>query len=140
MVEHNSGLNAGDAAGRIDFENPRHVLGKIEDDRDVAALPGKRCAAAAAEQRRPELTAQRDSGKNIVVIARQHDADRNLPVVGAVGRVERAAALIEADFAADPFSPEPSPDLTASTFADFDLAACASSTNLSAITGLSSIR
>ena len=26
VVEHDSGLNAGNAAGRIDFENPRHVL------------------------------------------------------------------------------------------------------------------
>ena len=47
-VEHDSGLYAGDAAGRIDFEDPRHVLGKIEDDGNVAALSGERRAAAAA--------------------------------------------------------------------------------------------
>jgi hypothetical protein len=59
-VEHDSGLYAGDAAGGIDFENPRHVLGKIEDDGDVAALAGERRAGAAAEERRAELAAERD--------------------------------------------------------------------------------
>ena len=76
-------------------------FGEIEDDGDVAALPGKRCATAAAKQRRAELTAERDRGKNIVGIARKYDSDRNLAVVGAVGRVERAAAAVKADFAAE---------------------------------------
>jgi hypothetical protein len=39
-VEDDSGLYAGDAAGGIDFENARHVLGEIENDGDVAALAG----------------------------------------------------------------------------------------------------
>ena len=97
-VEHDSGLHAGDAAGGIDFENPRHVLGEIEDDGDVAALAGERCAAAAAEQRRAELAAERDRGQNIVGVAGKHDADGNLAVVGAVGGVESASAAVEADF------------------------------------------
>jgi hypothetical protein len=100
-VEHDSGLYAGDAADRIDFENPRHVFGKIEDDRDVAALSGQGCAGATAEQRRAELAAECDSGFNIVSVAREHDADRNLAVVGAVGGVESAGAPVEADLAAD---------------------------------------
>ena len=100
-VEHDSGLYAGDAAGGIDFENPRHVFGKIEDDGDVAALSGQRRASAAAEQRRAELAAERDRGLNIVVIAREHYADRNLAVVGAIGGVESAGAAVEADFTVD---------------------------------------
>ena len=50
VVENDAGLHAGDAAGGIDLENPRHVLGEVEDDGDVAALAGERGAAAAAEQ------------------------------------------------------------------------------------------
>ena len=100
IVEHDSGLHAGDAAGGIDFENPRHVLGKIEDDGDVAALAGERRAAAAAEQRRAELAAEGDRGQNVVGIAGEHDADGNLAVVGAVGRVESACAAVETDFSA----------------------------------------
>ena len=81
IVEDDSRLHAGDAAGGIDFENPRHVLGEIEDDGDVAALPSQRRAAAAAKQRSAELTAQRDSGENIIIVAREHYSDRNLAVV-----------------------------------------------------------
>ena len=85
----------------IDFENPRHVFGKIEDDGDVAALSGERRAGAAAEQRSAELAAECDRGLNIVGIAREHDADGNLAVVRAVGGVESAGAAVETDFAFD---------------------------------------
>jgi hypothetical protein len=40
MVEDDSGLDAGDAAGGIDFEDTVHVLREIEDYRDIAALSG----------------------------------------------------------------------------------------------------
>jgi hypothetical protein len=101
MVEHDPGLYAGDAAGRIDFKNPRHVFGEVEDDGDVAALSGERRAAAAAEQRRAELAAERNGRKNIVGITGENYADGNLAVIGAVGGVESAAAAVEADFTAN---------------------------------------
>ena len=105
-VEHDSGLYAGDAAGGIDFENPRHVFGKIEDDGDVAALAGERCAAAAAEKRRAEIAAERDRCENIVGVAGKHYADGNLAVVGAVGGVESASAAVEPDVLREASSPE----------------------------------
>src|SRR5437660_1534702 len=40
-VEDDAGLNARDAALRIDFENPRHVLRKVENDRGVTTLSGE---------------------------------------------------------------------------------------------------
>src|SRR5580693_7905781 len=84
-VEHDSGLHTGDAARGIDLENLIHVAGKIEDDGDVAALSGERGAAAAAEQRRIEFTAERDCGDYVVNVAGKNYADRNLAVVGTVG-------------------------------------------------------
>jgi hypothetical protein len=39
-IKDDSGLHAGDAAGGIDFKNPRHVLREIENYGDVAALSG----------------------------------------------------------------------------------------------------
>jgi hypothetical protein len=69
MVEHDSGLYAGDAACGIDFEDPRHVPGEIEDDGDVAALSGQGRAAAAAEQGRTEPAAEGDRGLNVVSVA-----------------------------------------------------------------------
>src|SRR5580658_6464329 len=97
-VEHDSGLHAGNAPGGIDFEDPRHVFGKIEDDGDVAALSGERRASAATEQRGAELAAECDRGLNIVPVAREHYADRNLAVVGAVGGIESTSAAVETNF------------------------------------------
>jgi hypothetical protein len=98
MVEHDSGLYARDVAGGINFEDLRHVLRKIEDDGDIAALSGEGRAAAAAEKWRAELTAERDGGLNVVGIAREHDSDGDMAVVGTVSRVESTAPAVEADF------------------------------------------
>src|SRR5580698_2420064 len=78
MVEHDSGLHAGDAAGGIDFENPGHVFGEIENDGDIAALAGERGASSAAKQRRAEFAAARNCRENIVGISGEHDADGDL--------------------------------------------------------------
>ena len=40
-VEDDAGFDARDAALRIDFEDARHVLRKVEDDRGVTALSGE---------------------------------------------------------------------------------------------------
>jgi hypothetical protein len=96
IIEHYSGLHAGNAAGGIDFKNPCHVFGEIENDGDVATLAGERCTPTAAEQRRAKLAAQRDCGANVIGIAWEHHADRNLPVVGTIRSVESAASTIEA--------------------------------------------
>ena len=126
-IEHDPGLHAGDAALGIDLENLRHVLGKIEHDGNVAALAGEGGAASAAE-----LVAHRIGGRGPMVARTssasrgEHNADRNLAVVGAVSGVEGARAAIKADFAANSLSSrfrQPK----ASTCAD--LAACASSAN-----------
>jgi hypothetical protein len=115
-IEHDSRLHAGEPVGGIDFENPRHVLREIENDGDVAALAGERCAASAAEQRSAELAAERDRGQNIFGIARKHDADGNLAIVGAVGGVESASATVEADIIANSIADvTPNPALNLST-------------------------
>jgi hypothetical protein len=100
-VEHDSGLYTGDAAAGIDFENARHVLGKIQNDGDVAALSGEGGASATAKKRRAKFAAERDGRENILGVARKNDSNRNLAVVGAIRRVEGARARVEANFAAD---------------------------------------
>ena len=84
----------------IDFENVRHVLRKVEDDGGVAALSGEGSAASAGEQRSAMVAAQGDGGEYVFLVARYYDSDRNLAIVGAVGGIEGAAALIEADLSA----------------------------------------
>jgi hypothetical protein len=101
VVENYSGLDAGEAAGGIDFENAGHVFGEIEDDGDIAALTGEGGAGAAAEEWGSVLAAKGHGGDDIVGISGKNDADGDLAVVGAVGGVEGAGAGIEADVAAE---------------------------------------
>src|SRR5438876_7626672 len=100
MVENYTGLHPSDAARWIDLQNLRHVLGEIQHDSNIAALPGKRSSAAAAEDGRAEFPRQRNSRDHIIGIAGQHDSDRYLAIVRSVSGIKRAAARVEAHFAA----------------------------------------
>src|SRR5262249_40608192 len=77
------------------------VLRQVHDDGHVAALAGEAGAAAAREDRRAVRPAHLHGGLDIVRVAGNDDANRHLPVVGGVGGVERAAAGIETNFAAN---------------------------------------
>ena len=100
MVENYTGLHPSDAARWIDLQNLRHVLGEIQHDSNIAALPGKRSSAAAAEDGRAEFPRQRNSRDHIISVAGQHDSDWHLTIIRPVSGVERAAARVEAHFAA----------------------------------------
>ena len=100
MIENDSRLNSGNSPRRIDLEDIRHVLAEIEHYGDVAALSGERGSAAAAENGRAIFASQRDSREDIVDIARNNYSDRNLAVVGPIGGVEGAAAVVKAHFPA----------------------------------------
>jgi hypothetical protein len=99
-VEDNTGLHPREFPIRIDFEDLVHVLREIEHYRDVAALPGQARTGAARQNGSPVLFARRNRGNHIFGIARYHQADRNLAVIGTVRCVESAAAAIETDFPA----------------------------------------
>jgi ribosomal protein S18 len=86
---------------RIQFENLVQVLGKIYDDGDVAALAGEAGATASRKDRSAIAAGQRHGLDHIFNRSGNDDADWDLAVVGAISRVESAAALIEADFASD---------------------------------------
>jgi hypothetical protein len=101
VIEHDAGLYASDAAPGIDLKNAGHVLGEIQHDGDVAALPGERGSGPTAEQGRTEFATNRNCGEDVVGIARKNYADRDLAVVGAVGGVEGAAAVVKANVAAN---------------------------------------
>ena len=100
-IEDDAGLNAGEFLAGVKLENLIHVLGEIEDDSDVAGLAGQACASAAGENRGTEFSTGGDGGDDVVGIARDHQANGNLTVVGGVGGKEGAAAAVEADFAVD---------------------------------------
>jgi hypothetical protein len=45
--------------------------------------------------------AERDCGDDIIIIFGKHDPDRHLAIIGPIGGVQCAAAIIETDFAGD---------------------------------------
>ena len=77
------------------------VLREVDQHRRVAALAGEARAPAAQDDRRPVLAADAVDLDELVHVARDDDADRRHPVVRGVGRVEGAAAGVEADLALD---------------------------------------
>jgi len=100
IIENDSGFDAGYAARGIDFENTCHVFREIHDDGGIATLSGKRCSATAGEQWGAVVAAQGNGGEHVFFVARNYDADRNLPVIGTVGGIDGAAARVEANLAA----------------------------------------
>jgi hypothetical protein len=100
VVEHDPGLDARRPRGRVDLEDARQVAARVEDDRGVAGLAGQARARAAREDRHVVLGAHAQRGHDVVVVAREHDADGHVAVVRRIGGVHRAGAGVEADLAA----------------------------------------
>ena len=101
VIEHEAGLDPRELFLRVDLEHAVHVFREIDDDRDVAALSGQARAAPTTGDGCAEFSAKSDNCNDVVAIARQGDADRDLPVVRAVGRVKRAIAIAKSHFTAD---------------------------------------
>jgi hypothetical protein len=101
MVKDDSRLNSCNLSLGIKLKNVRHVLREIEHHGHIAALACERSPSAATEHRCTVLAASRNCGDYVIIVAGDDDPDWNLAVVGAIAGVERAAAIVEADFAAD---------------------------------------
>ena len=101
LVEHDTGLDAHQFPLHVDVEDAVVILRAIDDDRDVAALPGETRAAAAAGDRCAKFPASRDRRDDVGAIARQNDANWDLAIIRAVGGIQCPVAVAEADFAAD---------------------------------------
>src|SRR5436853_712537 len=89
FIEHDSRLHSRKLSFCIDLEDAIHVLREINDDGDVTALAGQAGSAATTRDGSAEFSAKGDYRDDVVAIARNDDADRQLPVVRAVGRVKR---------------------------------------------------
>src|SRR5215472_10497246 len=101
MIEHNAGLNPGVFLLCIEFQDLVEILGKIYDDRNVAALSGKTGPATARQNWSAIISGERNSLDHVLNCFGNYDADRNLAIVGSIIGIERAAAFIESNFAAD---------------------------------------
>src|SRR5205823_13908243 len=77
------------------------ILGEVDHDGDVAALPGEARTPAARKHGRTVLAAQGDGLDHLLDRLGEHDSDGNLPVVRTVGRVQRAVPAAEPHLALD---------------------------------------
>ncbi len=100
MIKNDSRLNPRDSPLGIDLKNLRHVAREIEHHGNIAALSSERCASAAAKNGSAKFACGRNRRDHVVRVARQNDADRHLPIIRSIRRVERAAAAIEAHISA----------------------------------------
>jgi len=97
VVENQARLHACEPGAGIDVEQAVQVLGEVDHHCDVAALAGEARRTAAREHRRLVLAADAHRLDDVVDRARDDDADRQLPVVGAAGGVHGAVAVRESD-------------------------------------------
>ena len=100
-IEDDAGIDGGELAFGVERAEPVHVLRVIENDGDIGALAGQAGASAAGQHGGAEGAAGRERSLHVGGVARQHNADGELAIVGGIGGVERARAHVEADFAAD---------------------------------------
>src|SRR4051812_9801502 len=98
-VEHASRLHAGALRSRIELDDVAHVFREVEDHGHVAALAAKAGAAAATEHGSSELAGDLHRLDDVVLVARDDDADRRLPIVGCIRGIKGSAAVVKADFA-----------------------------------------
>jgi hypothetical protein len=88
-------------------ENCEHfveALGPVYHDSNVAAASSQACSSSPREDRRAAGTANGNRLHDVVHVPGNHHAERNLPVIGAVGGIQGAAAHVEPDLSPDRFA------------------------------------
>jgi hypothetical protein len=75
--------------------------GEVDDHGLVDGLAADAGRGAARQHRHVMTPAHLQRGQHVVGAHRLHDPDRDVPVVGGVGREHAAAGRVEPDFALD---------------------------------------
>jgi hypothetical protein len=94
-VKNHTRLNARDFLIRVELENLIHVLRKIQDHGNIAALTRQACAGSTSKNGSAILPASSHGGDDILIIAWNYEPDGDLAVIGSIGCVERATTAIE---------------------------------------------
>jgi hypothetical protein len=101
IVEDSAGLDDGDAPVRIEFKDVVHILGKIDDHGNVATLSGETRASAAGQKGCSFFATYSNCLHYIFYIVGDDDTDRDLAIVGAIRRIQRATSIIEPHLSPD---------------------------------------
>jgi hypothetical protein len=97
-IANHARLNRGCPPGSVQRHDVVEIFREINDNGNVAALPGKAGATAAPQNGDTTLAAGLRGRHDIIDGARNDDAHWHLPVYGQVGGIERATASVEPDF------------------------------------------
>ena len=101
-IEHDARLDARESRWTGSISRIRFMyFVKSSTTATLQHWPARLVPAPRGRTGAPYCAARRHRRDHIVGVARDDEADRNLAVVGAVGRVERAAAAIEPHLAAN---------------------------------------
>jgi hypothetical protein len=103
-VAYRSGLDTSIFLVRIQLNDVVQIFRPINDNRNVAALACQTCPAASRKQWSAEPSTQSNRINYVLPGFGNDYANGNLPIVGAVGRIQRLAPGIEANFAGYCFS------------------------------------
>src|SRR5438477_13182645 len=76
VVEDQTRLDPGKLALRVDRDDVPKILGEVENDRDVAALPGEARPGAAGQDRGADAPAYLDRLNHVGDVTRDDDPDR----------------------------------------------------------------
>src|SRR5262245_124031 len=99
VIEYHPWLHARDSFDGINVQDLRHVLRKVHDNRNIAALARQRGPSTAAQDWCAKIACNGHCGHYVFITSRNHYADRDLAVAGTVGCIECATAVVEANFA-----------------------------------------
>src|SRR5579859_4365074 len=100
-VQNQPGLNPRHSGVLIDLQNSVHVFGEIHYHSDVAALSGQARAASSRQNGRAICLACGYRGDHVVAVARNHQPNGNLAIVGGIRGVKRTTTAVEAYFSVD---------------------------------------
>ncbi len=103
VIPDDTRLNARDLRLGIERKQSVQVFGKVDNDGDVAGLPGEAGTAAPSEDGHPAAAALFDSRNHIIDGSGNHHADWRLAVNRKIGGVQRARARVKANFAFNAF-------------------------------------
>lgn len=99
IIENAAGLDAAEFFFPVHVQHAPHILGHVNHNSDVAALPREAGPAAPVEHGHFVPTANSHRAHDIFFVARDYNTDWHLAIVGSIGGVERPAPVVESNFA-----------------------------------------
>lgn len=97
-VEHTARFDFADPPNRVYCKHAIEVLGKVDQNSDVATLSPEGGATASVDDRGAVTMTDLDSCCGVLNGARDDDPNRHLPIIRGIGGIKSSATQVETDF------------------------------------------